>query len=60
MAAYAGQGDIRIGIFHFLDLAAASEQSPDVNITRKENSYQAASGSQAEVYGNKNGPEGPS
>jgi hypothetical protein len=44
MAAYAGQGDIRIRIFHFLDLAAAFAQSPDVNITRKENSHQAASG----------------
>jgi len=49
MAAIKGFPDAQTWIFDSPILTAASEQSPDVNITRKENSHQAASGSQGVI-----------
>jgi hypothetical protein len=44
MAAIRGKAAAQTRILDFQNLTAAFEQSPDANITRKENSHQAASG----------------
>jgi len=49
MAAIRRFPDAQTRIFDFQNLASASARSPDVNITQKENSHQAASGSTADL-----------
>jgi len=49
MAAIKGFPDPQTRIFDFQNRVSAYEQSPDVNITRKEKPHQAASGPEADI-----------